>query len=394
MLKLTKISGILAAGVVALMWALPAQAQATRTWISGVGDDVNPCSRTAPCKTFAGAISKTAAGGEIDTLDPGGFGAVTVTKAITLANEGIGEAGILVAGTNGVTVNCVSDANCVAVILRGLQIRRRPGRVQTALPAWKFLAGRALEIQNCTIRNFTGGSPNGFGVSFTPVAGTGSVTQTLTITDSTFTTNGAGSGGSGTGAALSVAPTGNGNVNVNLDRLLIFNNAQGVTFNSTGMSGGQITATVANSTFASSQTGLTTSGTVPVFTTLIRSAVSNNAGFGIITAGSGSAAEVRLLDDHRQRHQRAAGGRFAALLWQQPDRRQHDQHPAGHDAAALGARVSTRRRAPGRRYPPGAFFFAAIPRCPRRSDGALRGGFGKPPNHKRRKPRNTCAASG
>ena len=81
---------------------------------------------------------------------------------------------------------------------------------------------------------------------------------------------------------------GNGNVNVNLDRLLVFNNAQGVTFNSTGMSGGQITATVANSTFGSSQTGLTTSGTVPVFTTLIRSAISNNAGFGIITAGSGS----------------------------------------------------------------------------------------------------------
>ena len=65
-----------------------ANAQATRTWISGVGDDANPCSRTAPCKTFAGAISKTAAGGEIDVLDPGGFGAVTITKAITLDGGG------------------------------------------------------------------------------------------------------------------------------------------------------------------------------------------------------------------------------------------------------------------------------------------------------------------
>ena len=284
MLKLTKISGIVAAAVVALMWALPAQAQATRTWVSGVGDDANPCSRTAPCKTFPGAISKTAAGGEIDTLDPGGFGAVTIVKAITIASEGSGEASILVAGTNGVTVN--AGGNDV-IILRGLQIDGGPVG-SNSLAGVKFLAGRALEIQNCTIRNFTGGSPNGFGVSFTPVAGTGSVTQTLTITDSTITTNGAGSGGSGTGAALSVAPTGNGNVNVNLDRLLVFNNAQGVTFNSTGMSGGQITATVANSTFGSSQTGLTTSGTVPVLTTLIRSAISNNAGFGIITAGSGS----------------------------------------------------------------------------------------------------------
>ena len=68
--------------------ATPASAQATRTWVSGVGDDVNPCSRTAPCKTFAGAISKTAAGGEISVLDPGGFGGVTITKAITINGEG------------------------------------------------------------------------------------------------------------------------------------------------------------------------------------------------------------------------------------------------------------------------------------------------------------------
>src|SRR5260221_4244760 len=80
-----------------------AQAQATRTWTSGVGDDANPCSRTAPCKTFAGAISKTAAGGEINVLDPGGFGAVTITKSITISSEGI-EAGVLVAGTDGVVV--------------------------------------------------------------------------------------------------------------------------------------------------------------------------------------------------------------------------------------------------------------------------------------------------
>src|SRR5665213_1090262 len=100
----------------ALFSVSAADAQATRTWISGVGDDVNPCSRTAPCKTFPGAISKTAAGGEIDTLDPGGFGAVTVVKAMTIASEGTGEAGILVAGTNGVTVNCTTDANCVVIL--------------------------------------------------------------------------------------------------------------------------------------------------------------------------------------------------------------------------------------------------------------------------------------
>src|ERR1700704_4138224 len=87
-----------------LLCAAPAQAQATRTWVSGVGDDVNPCSRTAPCKTWAGAISKTAAGGEIDALDPGGFGAVTITKSMTI-DGGPGAGGILSAGFTGIIIN-------------------------------------------------------------------------------------------------------------------------------------------------------------------------------------------------------------------------------------------------------------------------------------------------
>src|SRR5450631_2155813 len=95
-----------------------AQAQASRTWVSGVGDDANPCSRTAPCKTFAGAISKTAAGGEIDVLDPGGFGAVTITKAISIEAEGV-IAGVVVSGTNGIVV--AAGAND-SVVLRGLTI--------------------------------------------------------------------------------------------------------------------------------------------------------------------------------------------------------------------------------------------------------------------------------
>src|SRR5687768_10757842 len=87
----------------AALAAAPAQAQATRTWVSGVGDDVNPCSRTAPCKTFAGAISKTAAGGEINCLDPGGFGAVSIVKAMTIDCD-YTEGGAL-AGGNAIVVN-------------------------------------------------------------------------------------------------------------------------------------------------------------------------------------------------------------------------------------------------------------------------------------------------
>src|SRR5215471_9230923 len=95
---------VLASALLALVFMSPAYAQATRTWVSGVGDDANPCSRTAPCKTFAGAISKTAASGEINCLDPGGFGAVTITKSITISCEA-GTAGVLVSGTNGINVN-------------------------------------------------------------------------------------------------------------------------------------------------------------------------------------------------------------------------------------------------------------------------------------------------
>src|SRR5271169_5687037 len=91
--------------------SVPAHAQASRTWVSGLGDDANPCSRTAPCKTFAGAISKTAASGEIDVLDPGGFGAVTITKSITIASEGAGEGGVSASGTNGITINAGASDN-------------------------------------------------------------------------------------------------------------------------------------------------------------------------------------------------------------------------------------------------------------------------------------------
>src|ERR1700756_5323776 len=102
-----------------------AQAQATRTWVSGVGDDANPCSRTAPCKTFAGAISKTAPGGEINCLDPGGFGAVTITKSVTIdCHEIFGS--VLVSGTNAINI-AAAGGN---VTLRNLNLN---GLVQNGL---------------------------------------------------------------------------------------------------------------------------------------------------------------------------------------------------------------------------------------------------------------------
>jgi hypothetical protein len=123
-------------------------AQATRTWVSGVGDDANPCSRTAPCKTFAGAISKTAARGEIDTLDPGGFGGVTITKSITIDGTS-GLAGVLVSGTNALVVNAGSSD---VVILRNLDING----VGTGLAGILILAAGDVRVENCKIYGFSG----------------------------------------------------------------------------------------------------------------------------------------------------------------------------------------------------------------------------------------------
>jgi hypothetical protein len=138
----------LAVFVVCLACSSIAQAQATRTWVSGVGDDVNPCSRTAPCKTFAGAISKTAAGGEISVLDPGGFGALTITKSITV-NGKAQLAGITASLVNGIIVNAGANDK---VILKNLEING----VGNGLDGIRFLGGGQLTVENCTISGFTG----------------------------------------------------------------------------------------------------------------------------------------------------------------------------------------------------------------------------------------------
>jgi hypothetical protein len=126
----------------------PVHAQMTRTWISGVGDDANPCSRTAPCKTFAGVISKTATGGEIDALDPGGFGAVTITKSITIDGGGGQVASTLVSGTNGIAVNAPAGS---IVTLRNLRFQG----LGTGLNGISFTGGGELHVYNCEISGFT-----------------------------------------------------------------------------------------------------------------------------------------------------------------------------------------------------------------------------------------------
>jgi hypothetical protein len=168
-------SVILAVGLT--IAATAAHAQATRTWVSGVGDDVNPCSRTAPCKTFAGAISKTASGGIIDALDPGGYGAVTITKPITIEGNGT-LASILHSGVNGVIVNITSGTGR-NVVLRNLLIDGAGTTIGTN--SIRFIAGDSLLVEDCYIK-----TTSATGIDFEPDSGTGrlivrntSITQTV-----------------------------------------------------------------------------------------------------------------------------------------------------------------------------------------------------------------------
>jgi phage gp45-like len=153
--------------VIALaLLATPANAQATRTWVSGVGDDANPCSRTAPCKTFAGATSKTATGGEIDCLDPGGFGALTITKSITILCGISGNGGVLVSGTNGITVSLSAFGQ---VVLDGLDFEGLGFSGGTAgLNGVSMVGQGRLVIRNCSIRDFGSFGVNVAAPSATP----------------------------------------------------------------------------------------------------------------------------------------------------------------------------------------------------------------------------------
>jgi hypothetical protein len=288
--------------IAAICWFTPlAHAQATRTWVSGVGDDVNPCSRTAPCKTFAGAISKTAVKGEIDNLDPGGFGAVTIVKSIAL--DGIsGVAGVLAAGSNG--INVVAGATDV-VILRNLDING----AGTGLIGIRIVSAGEVRIENCLIYGFTGR-----GVSDERTSGRLVVTDTIvsnngqtgivavppstsTLTLSLQHVRSDGNGNSGfaltEGAKATIThSTASGNVNfgfyadgvggssaMNLDNCTSFGNGVGVTAQSAG------TVRLSNTTVTGNGSGLTTSSGGGIFSYGTNHIDGNGAGNGPPTGG-------------------------------------------------------------------------------------------------------------
>ena len=259
--------------LVAALNADPAHAQAPRTWVSGVGDDANQCTRTAPCKTFAGALQKTVAGGEINCVDGGGFGALTITRSVVIQCEFI-EAGVVVGGTNGITVNAPAGS---IVTLRGLDIQ---GAV-TGLSGINFIQAGILHVEKCIIRGFNAGAA-GFGIRFAPT-GAGQ----LFVSDTIVTNNGAGKNGAG----ISIQPSGTGSAEAVLNRVEAYGNTGGINADATGGTGAVKVSVRDSMTAASSNNGIsatTAAGKGPVTVFVDRSSSVNNA-IGVLSTGTAQA---------------------------------------------------------------------------------------------------------
>jgi hypothetical protein len=223
----------IAGAVLALgLSAAPAEAQASRTFVSGMGTDGGACTRAVPCKTFAFALTQTNAGGEIDVLDPAGYGAVTITKSISIVNDGVGTAGIKGSSGNAITINAGAS---VSVHLRGLTIEG----LGSGLNGILFNTGGSLAVENCVIRDFSNG--------------------------------------------INIAPTGSAVVTGVLSNVITDNNGNGIIVNGTTSTGASLNVTVVDSVSSNNNTGIaavsTASGAVTLV--MVRNSVASYSGMGL-----------------------------------------------------------------------------------------------------------------
>jgi hypothetical protein len=250
--------------------AAPATAQNVRSYLSGHGNDANNCRYTTPCHTFTGALAKTNSGGVISILDPAGYSAVTIDKAISIVNEGIGEAGITFVGAGtGITINAGPNDS---VILRGISIDGA-GLGTTGI---QFNTGASLTVENCVVRNVTAD-----GIDFRPTA-----SSNLSVSNSLLADNG--------NNGINVMLSGSGTVTAVFNRVQANNNGNIGIFLEGDISTGSLKATVYDSVAAHNATGFyafTAAGHAPTTLMLFHSvAANNNAGLSV----SGSGATLRI----------------------------------------------------------------------------------------------------
>jgi hypothetical protein len=260
----------LSCALLAIFFSTAAHAQ-TRTWVSGVGNDANPCSRTAPCKTFAGAISKTAAKGEINVLDPGGFGGVTITKSISIiADPFMG--GVLVSGTNAIIVNALSTD---VVTLRGLTIEG----LGTGLDGIRVLAAKEVHVENCQIQGF---------VNRGIIVSNSSANTNLYVRNTIIRNNvGAASPGGNSGAIL-LRPTGTGSASALIENSHLDQNTFGLRIEANARATMSDSTANTNTTFGVHAFSSTTAASI-----ILDRVVTSNNTTGVAAEGSANAS-VRI----------------------------------------------------------------------------------------------------
>jgi hypothetical protein len=225
------------------------QAQPARVFVGALGSDSNPCTFAQPCRTFQHAHDTVAAGGEIDVLDPAGYGILTISKAISI--QGHGFAGI--AATGGNTAITINAGPSDKINLRGLLI----DGVGTRSDGIVFNSGASLNVQDCLIRNFVGG----YGIFFFPTtAAVLSVSNTI-ISD--------------IGYGLSVTNITSAPVTATLDTVGLFN-LSGIAVN-VDAAGASTNVTIAGSVIANSDIGVFAGGGYAAAVLIRDSVVSNNS---------------------------------------------------------------------------------------------------------------------
>jgi hypothetical protein len=288
-----------------LLSASGARAQATRTWVSGVGDDVNPCSRTAPCKTFAGAISKTAVGGEINVIDSGGFGAVTITKSVTISGEPF-LSGVLAAGTNGINVGSAVGNESIIVTLRNLDINGVGSSVSPGLFGIRMFRGAALHIENCQIYGF-----RTQGVSIEPsVAPPGGASVKVHIKDTIIRNSG--QLGTTPGGGILVKSTNGVLVDVSFDNVRLETN---VAFGLRAEDNSNVVVNHSVSNGNGTNGFLIFSAAAASNLTLVDTVASGNGAFGVQAAGANATARLAGVTITRNATGMGATGSGRILSW-------------------------------------------------------------------------------
>lgn len=269
--------GIVAAvavGIFSFLIVSDAEAQSNRTFVSGHGSDSGPCTLTAPCRSFAQAITQTALGGEITVLDSAGYGPVTITQSVTITNPGGIEAGITApGGNNAITITASSAAN---ITLRGLTLLGGGAGANGIVV--NSSAGGSLNIIGCFIKDFTAS-----GIAIQPSAGT----LTALISDTHTLNNGS--------KGINIAPTSAAGVDFSITQVTANNNANGISLDASASNGRVNGVISASHVDDNSSNGITASGKSGFFNVYVHikdSYANRNNGNGISAVNTGTAVGV------------------------------------------------------------------------------------------------------